>query len=404
MNKNLICRKFFFLVFILSVVYPVSAQQNSSKITVVIAGYGIIGQDFNSNEEARFNRALERTLGKPEFYHFMELAAIESVDLNRIRREIGQDNSTPDQRFHYTVYGDITINSDIYSIRTVLINNKNDLIRPWFDDDLFNISKAISTVEDHGKKIAKFLEIIQLNVTKGSIRSSMADEDYEVALERLEAYRFKVGDSIELQNLEREIRRGLSGQAPLPPNRVRKFDTGGIELAFVKPLLWREWAKSESILDYYPDISGVSLTWFIPSSDSVRVFDQPYVKFSYWGFNNNAVEKALYLEEAAIHVLTLSGGYQFTWMFKRYFYPYLFMGAGYRHSIEYARDRNAEAFLHFGALLYEAGLGFKIHIPEANLMLSTNMGFELSTGEPMSAGINFSFGLAYLFHGSKRVF
>jgi hypothetical protein len=452
----------------LSSLYSVTAQQHA-KITVVVAGYETIGQS-GPHDNDHFNRILQATLSRSEYFQFMEIVNIDPNDRNRIRRQVGQTGSHfMQQDFNYTVIGDIIINSGRYNIRTVLMDNRTTQSREWFGTGIFDILDTESTIEAHGKEIAEFLRYMPLSVTIDNVRNAIQDGNYEEARLRINIIRFKYGDSIELRDIEwqlQEDREVASEKKKKNPRaieilsranslielalvarllsdgdryyqqsynllnslsedeneeyqdsikdikrkmerykeRIREFNTGGIEFAYFRPLLWNEFIIGESILDYYPDIFGLSLTWFIPVYNTVRVFNQPYIRFAYLGFGNNAVEKAIYLENAAIYVLSLSGGYNFSWMLTRYIFPSFFVGAGYRHFIEYAQDMNSEAFLNSGQLHYEGGLGFKVHIPTVNLMLSTNIGVDFGTGEPMTVGINFHFGLAYLFHGKRRTF
>jgi hypothetical protein len=449
-------------IFMLCIIYPILAQQDN-KITVVNRGYRITGQ-IKASTEKHFNNLLESTLSKDEFSSFMALATNNVDDLNRIEREIGRTTTLQfEQRFDYTVYGDITVSSGENSITTVLIHNKTTRQKKLYD---INVSNIESVIKDHALIIINLIKDIQLDVTIDSIKKAAQDGNIDTALMRLEIYRYKYGDSTELQDIELSLRKqppdtfsilnagtketlrkaGALIDAALAANsikdgdknyqlsvdllnilsedereefqstinniqnkiekytdRVREFNTGGIGLAYFGPLLLND-LFSSNILDYYPDIFGLSLTWFIPRSDLDILFDQFYIRFTYLGFNNHAIQKAAYLEDAAIYGLSLSAGFQFCWMLEKNILPYIYFGGGYTHFIEYASDITSEAFLNFGQINYQAGLGLKLHIPTMNLMLSADMGTDFGTGNPMTISLNYSFGLTYLFYGKKRTF
>jgi hypothetical protein len=453
----------FATVFMFCIIYPIPAQQENKKITIVPAGYRIIGQT-GSNDEKHINNLLETILSKQEFFPFMTLATISPDDLNRIRREIGQPAYRFEQRFDYTVYGDITVNSRQYRISTVLIHNITTQRISWYDP---NVSSIESAIEDHALKMVDFLKNIQLDVTIDSIKKAAQDGNIEAALMRIDIYRYKYGDSTELQDIELSLRKqspdarpiantrtidilrradalidaalaanstkggdqyyqqsaellntlredekaeyrdtinGIQGKIEKYANRVREFNTGGIGLAYFRPVMLNDIFSGRSPQDYYPDIFALSLTWFIPRSELDKLFNQPYIRFTYLGFNNHTIQKAAYLEDAAIYGLSLFVGFQINWMLEKYILPYVFLGGGYTHFIEYASDGTSEAFLTFGQINYQAGLGLKLHIPTVNLILSADAGADFGTGSPMTISLNYSFGLTYLFYGKKRTF
>ncbi|MCL2761984.1 MAG: hypothetical protein FWD36_02100 [Treponema sp.] len=217
----------------------------------------------------------------------------------------------------------------------------------------------------------------------------------------------EIMDQDKLDSLRHNIENIKSKIKRYEDRHIREFNTGGIEVAYLEPIILYN-LLGPQIKDYYPNICGLSLTWFI-SSNSGRnkpVFNQPYIKFGYLGLNNTAIQKALYIDEAVLYGLFLSVGYQFhLWPTRTSFlFPFLHLGAGYNHFIEYAKDSTAEAYLNFGQLLYEGGLGLKLHIPKANLILAAVAGADMGIGEPISFSVNCSFGLTYLFYGKTKIY
>ncbi|MCL2761983.1 MAG: hypothetical protein FWD36_02095 [Treponema sp.] len=189
---------------VLNTIYSASAQQINSRFVVVPAGYRIIGST-NPSDESLFNNTLESILSSPEFASFMELAAIRPMDLSRIRTEVGRNDLQLVQKFDYTVFGDITLNSNRYEIRTVLIDKTSRNIQ-WYAND---VSDFRSVIEDHGKKIAAFLKEMQLDVTMELILDAERESRFETALRRLRIYKFKYGDSIMLQDIEERLTQRL---------------------------------------------------------------------------------------------------------------------------------------------------------------------------------------------------
>ena len=192
-------------ILVLNTIYSASAQQVNSRIVVVPAGYRIIGST-NPSDERLFNNTLESILSSPEFASFMELAAIRPGELNRIRTEVGRNDLQLVQKFDYTVFGDITINSNRYEIRTVLIDNKTSRNIQWYVND---VSDFRSVIENHGKEIAAFLKEMQLDVTMELILDAERESRFETALRRLRIYKFKYGDSIMLQDIEERLTQRL---------------------------------------------------------------------------------------------------------------------------------------------------------------------------------------------------
>jgi hypothetical protein len=170
--------------------------------------------------------------------------------------------------------------------------------------------------------------------------------------------------------------------------------TGGIEAAFNQPVLFRD-IFGMDYLDYYPHISAVSLNWLIPVDSPAF---QPYLKLNYLGFLNHAAQKVEYLDDAAVYGISLTAGVQWQWQIKKLFFPYVFVGGGYCHYLEWVKDSDSSATANYGAVLYEGGAGLRIHVTP-NIAVFGNIGINFNNGQPFAFSINYSAGVSYFFYG-----
>jgi hypothetical protein len=173
--------------------------------------------------------------------------------------------------------------------------------------------------------------------------------------------------------------------------------TGGIEAAFFDPLVFMN-LMDDDILDYYPNICGVLLNWIIPADDANMQF---YLTLDYLGFMNQAVQKAEYLDEALLYRITLTGGLRYQWQLWKTVFPYIFLGIGYSHVIEYVQDSEGSAAANFSSLLLESGAGTRIHITP-NIALFGNIGLDLNLGLPLAFSVQYSAGVSWLFYGKTN--
>jgi hypothetical protein len=379
-----------------------------------------------------------------------------------------------DQRFDYTLFGDISKDNGSYNIYTTLIkNNSNQVLK------FPSMNIAENYVEDivraHGAEIVRFLRNIQLTITISSIEKAENNGDYDTALQRIDLYVFQNGNSTDIEDIKLRIEKKKdalqSGGSPRnntassgidellsqtrfmidsaldksvsAENRKKYYDeavrlvriihesdvslsvtliqniasveqkivkyeneyienvlTGGVELSFTAPLLFEDVFTEDAFLEYYPDISGLTGSWIIPGDSESW---QLYLKLNYWGFNNHAVQKSLYLDDARVYKLSLSFGAQILWRLTEVLYPFIFFDGGYIHFLEYAKDDSASALVNFGGILYGIGGGIRVRIAP-HFMLDGNVGAEIVTGGAISFAISYSLGISYFFYGEYTVY
>jgi hypothetical protein len=440
--------------------FQAAAQQDNAKVSIVFGGYRAGAVD--SGRMGQLNTFLETSVTNRDTYSFIQLHTVDPEELNRILYELESDqrDTSKRQHFDFTLFGDIARNDNGYSVKTQLIHNKTTQIIPFFEADVAD-SKLESVVKGHGQQIVTLIKDMQLEVTFQAILEAEVAGAYELALRWIWICKMRNGSTTELELAEQRIQK-KAGRTPPPSSafdlidtvsragytielafdyslpvsererlyheskkllvaierdpaapdyqhyiesirgkvaeyeRVHSNDiyTGGIEVAFNQPIVFWD-IMGIDYLEYYPHISAVSLNWLIPIDSPTF---QPYLKLNYLGFLNHAVQKAEYLNDAAVYRIILAVGFQCQWQIKKLFFPYVFAGAGYSHYIEQVKDSDSSATAHYGAILFEGGAGLKIHITP-NIAVFGNVGIDYNNGQPMAFSINYSTGVGCLFYG-----